>query len=274
MEISARTRLLAVIGDPVAHSLSPVMHNAACRALGIDAVYVALHVPAQSLPQVLAMQAATGGAGNVTVPHKEAVERCVLRKTDVCARVGACNTFWTEDGGLVGDNTDVVGVSAALDRLEVAGKGGRWLVVGTGGSARAVAVTAADRGASLWVRSRNADRARDFAAWGRTIGVETQIAVGAVEIDVAINATPLGLAGHDPLPIDVNHIPGVSKALDLVYAPQETRWVHALRERGIEAQDGREMLVQQGAAAFARFFPGNDAPVEVMRAAVNRALRV
>ena len=274
MEISARTRLLAVIGDPVAHSLSPVMHNAACRALGIDAVYVALHVPAQSLPQVLAMQAATGGAGNVTVPHKEAVERCVLRKTDVCARVGACNTFWTEDGGLVGDNTDVVGVSAALDRLEVAGKGGRWLVVGTGGSARAVAVTAADRGASLWVRSRNADRARDFAAWGRTIGVETQVAVEAVEIDVAINATPLGLAGHDPLPIDVNHIPGVSKALDLVYAPQETRWVHALRERGIEAQDGREMLVQQGAAAFARFFPGNDAPVEVMRAAVNRALRV
>ena len=274
MEISARTRLLAVIGDPVAHSLSPVMHNAACRALGIDAVYVALHVPAESLPQVLAIQAATGGAGNVTVPHKEAVERCVLRKTDVCARVGACNTFWTEDGGLVGDNTDVFGVSAALDRLEVARTGGRWLVVGTGGSARAVAVTAADRGASLWVRSRNADRARDFAAWGRTIGAETHIAVGAVEIDVAINATPAGLAGHDPLPIDVNHIPGVSKALDLVYAPQETRWVHALRERGIEAQDGREMLVQQGAAAFARFFPGNDAPVEVMRAAVNRALRV
>ena len=91
---------------------------------------------------------------------------------------------------------------------------------------------------------------------------------------MAINATPVGLAGHDSLPIDVNHIPGVSKALDLVYAPKETRWVHALRERGIEAQDGREMLVQQGAAAFARFFPGNDAPVQVMRAAVNRALRV
>ena len=274
MEISAKTRLLAVIGDPVAHSLSPVMHNAACRALGIDAVYVALRVSADSLSDVLAMQAATGGAGNVTVPHKEAVERSVMRKTDVCARVGACNTFWTEDGGLVGDNTDVFGVSAALDHLGVARKGGRWLVVGTGGSAHAVAVTAADRGASLWVRSRNADRARDFAAWGRTIGADVEVAAGAVEIDVAINATPVGLAGHDSLPIDVNHIPGVSKALDLVYAPKETRWVHALRERGIEAQDGREMLVQQGAAAFARFFPGNDAPVQVMRAAVNRALRV
>jgi len=168
----------------------------------------------------------------------------------------------------------VFGVSAALDHLGVARKGGRWLVVGTGGSAHAVAVTAADRGASLWVRSRNADRARDFAAWGRTIGADVEVAAGAVEIDVAINATPVGLAGHDSLPIDVNHIPGVSKALDLVYAPKETRWVHALRERGIEAQDGREMLVQQGAAAFARFFPGNDAPVQVMRAAVNRALRV
>jgi shikimate dehydrogenase len=100
------------------------------------------------------------------------------------------------------------------------------------------------------------------------------VASGPVEVDVAINTTPLGLAGHDPLPVDVNHLPGARKALDLVYAPGETRWVHALRERGIEAMDGREMLVQQGAAAFARFFHDAAAPTEVMRAAVNRALRV
>jgi len=128
VEISAKTRLLTVIGDPVAHSLSPAMHNAACRALGLDAVYVALQVPPPSLPVLLAMQAAIGGAGNVTVPHKEAVERSVARKTDVCARVGACNTFWTEDGGLVGDNTDVFGVAAALDQIGAAntGSGGSW----------------------------------------------------------------------------------------------------------------------------------------------------
>ena len=273
MEISAKTRLLVVIGDPVAHSLSPAMHNAAFRALGIDAVYVALRVPPESLAQVLAMQAATNGAGNVTVPHKEAVERSVTRKTDVCARVGACNTFWIEDGALVGDNTDVFGVSAALTKLGAATKGARWLLVGTGGSASASAVGAADHGASLFVRSRDAARARDFAAWCNTIGARAQVANGAVEIDVAINATPLGLAGHDPLPVDVNHIPGVQKALDLVYAPGETRWVHALRERGIDATDGREMLVQQGAAAFERFFPNTAAPTEVMRAAVQRALR-
>ncbi|HYT62768.1 MAG TPA: shikimate dehydrogenase [Gemmatimonadales bacterium] len=276
MEISANTRLFTVIGDPVAHSLSPAMHNAAFRALGLDAVYVALRVPPvppEALRAVLAMQAATGGAGNVTVPHKEAVERSVARKTDVCARVGACNTFWTEDGGLVGDNTDVVGVAAALAKLGATHKGERWLVVGTGGSARATAVTAADRGATLFVRSRDGARAKAFATWAKGIGVATSVANGPVEVDVAINATPLGLAGHDPLPVDLNHIPGVQRALDLVYAPGETRWVHALRERGIEAADGREMLVQQGAAAFARFFPGTAAPTEVMRAAVVRALR-
>lgn len=273
MEISAKTRLLTVIGDPVAHSLSPAMHNAAYRALGLDAVYVALRVPPDSLPAVLAMQRAIGGAGNVTVPLKEAVEGSVTRKTDVCARVGACNTFWTEGDDLVGDNTDVFGVSAALAQLGADGRGGRWLVVGTGGSARAVAITAADRGATLFVRSRDETRARDFASWANTKGVATQVAVGPVEIDVVINATPLGLAGHDPLPVDVNHMPGVQMALDLVYAPGETRWVHGLRERGVTARDGREMLVQQGAAAFGRFFPGVAAPIEVMRAAVRRALR-
>ena len=276
MEISAKTRLFTVIGDPVAHSLSPALHNAAFRALGLDAVYVALRVPPvppEALRAVLAMQAATGGAGNVTVPHKEAVEGFVARKTDVCARVGACNTFWTEDGALVGDNTDVFGVATALERLGAAKRGERWLVIGTGGSARATAVTAADRGATLFVRSRDGARAKAFATWAKGIGVATSVADGPVEVDVAINATPLGLAGHDPLPVDLNHIPGVQRALDLVYAPGETRWVHALRERGIAAADGREMLVQQGAAAFERFFPGTAAPTEVMRAAVVRALR-
>ena len=274
MEISAKTRLLTVIGDPVAHSLSPAMHNAACRALGIDAVYVALRVAPASLAPVLAMHVATQGAGNVTVPHKEAVERSVTRKSDVCARVGACNTFWIEDGALIGDNTDVIGVTRALAKLGAPGKGARWLVIGTGGSARAIAVAAADLGATLVVRSRDGGRARDFAAWASAGGAPTRVAQGAVEVDVAINATPLGLARHDPLPVDLSQIPGVRSALDLVYAPGETRWVHALRERGIAASDGREMLVQQGAAAFERFFPGTAAPTEVMRAAVTRALRV
>ena len=275
MEIGASTRLLAILGDPVAHSLSPAMHNAAYRALGLDAVYVALRTPAAALPAQLQALAASGGAGNVTVPHKEAVERSVARKTDVCARAGACNTFWTENGALVGDNTDVAGVHAALTGLGGAMDGGRWLLIGTGGSARAVAIAAADAGAALWIRSRHPDRARAFGVWAQQLGVRAEVAHGPIEVDVVINATPLGLGERDALPIDPKDLPGVRMALDLVYARGETRWVRALRERSkqVTACDGREVLLRQGAAAFSRFFPGMAAPLEVMRAAVERALR-
>jgi shikimate dehydrogenase len=271
VEVSASTRLLAVIGDPVAHSLSPLMHNAAIRALGLDAVYVALRAPAASLPALFAALGAAGAAGNVTVPHKEAAERCVARKSDVCERVGACNTFWTEQGALVGDNTDVAGIAASLRQLGADG-GGRWLVVGTGGAARAVAVAAVQARAELHVLSRDAARARDFAGWARSRGARAEVARGALEPDVAINATPLGLKETDPLPLDPSRIAALSAALDLVYAPGGTRWVRALRAAGVRAQDGREVLVRQGAAAFERFFPDQAAPLEVMRAAVYRAL--
>jgi shikimate dehydrogenase len=263
VEVSANTRLLAVIGDPVAHSLSPVMQNAALRVLGVDAVYVALRTPVPGLATVLSALATAGGAGNVTVPHKEAAERWLARKTDLCTRVGACNTFWAEAGVLVGDNTDVAGILGALRQLGADG-GGSWLVVGTGGSARAVAVAAAEAGADLHVLSRDAGRAHAFVEWAHTRG--------ALDPDVAINATPLGLKEADPLPLDPGRSRRLRAALDLVYVPGATRWVRALRAAGVPAEDGREVLVRQGAAAFGRFFPDHAPPLDVMRAAVNRAL--
>ncbi|HEV2751436.1 MAG TPA: shikimate dehydrogenase [Gemmatimonadales bacterium] len=273
MEVSADTRLLGVIGDPVTHSLSPSMHNAAIRVLGLDAVYVALPTPATALATVLGTLAAVGGAGNVTLPHKEAAERCVTRKTDLCARVGACNTFWTEHGALVGDNTDVAGILAALRQLGVDG-GGSWLLIGTGGAARAAAVAASQVKAEVHVLSRDAARAGDFAEWARGRGVRAAPARGTLDLDIAINATPAGLKDTDPLPLDpesASRLRGKA-ALDLTYAPGGTRWVRTLRAAGVRAEDGREVLVQQGAAAFQRFFPDQVAPLDVMRAAVHRAL--
>ena len=274
MEVSADTRLLVVIGDPVAHSLSPLMQNAAIRALGLDAVYVALATPTQALAPLLAGLAAVGGAGNVTVPHKEAVAHQLARKTELCARVGACNTFWSERGELVGDNTDVAGILRALGRLGVNGAE-RWLLVGTGGSARAVAVAAAEARADLHVLSRDAVRAQDFIEWARASGAHAAVARGALQPDVVINATPLGLKDSDALPVpsDSGRIGRPAAALDLVYAPGGTRWVRSLQAAGVRAEDGREVLVQQGAAAFACFFPGVAAPIEIMRATVERALR-
>ncbi|HZC78559.1 MAG TPA: hypothetical protein VE258_12480, partial [Ktedonobacterales bacterium] len=147
-----------------------------------------------------------------------------------------------------------------------------WLLVGTGGAARAVAVAAAQAKAELHVLSRDAARARDFCEWARGRGAHATPARGTLEPDVAINATPAGLRDADPLPLDADTSARLHAGLDLVYARGATRWVRTLRAAGIPAHDGREVLVRQGAAAFERFFPGQQAPVEVMRAAVDRAL--
>src|SRR5256712_815309 len=251
VEISASTRLLGVIGDPIAHSLSPTMYNAACRSLGLDAVSVALPTPAAALSSLLSALAGIGAAGNVTVPHKEAVERCCARKTDLCARVGACNTFWTEQGQLVGDNTDVAGVLSALRALG-GDRAGRWLVLGTGGSARAVAVAAAEAKAELQVRSRDPERARAFARWAEGAGASAHAARVPVATEIVINATPLGLEDRDPLPLAAEEMRDITAALDLVYAPGETREVRLLRSRGIAAADGRDVLVRQRAALARR----------------------
>jgi shikimate dehydrogenase len=271
VRIGSNTRLLAVLGDPVAHSLSPVMHNAALTALGVDAVYVALRVTAPSFAETFAALAGAGLRGNVTVPHKEAAERCVSRKTELCARAGACNTFWMEGGVLVGDNTDVAAIAAELADLGFTH--GRWLVLGTGGSARAVALAAAQAGAELLVRSRSPARVREFVGWARERAVNAHVAEPSSAAEVVVNATPLGLAPEDPLPTPIAAPRDARAALDLVYRPGETRWVRELQRGGLAARDGRGVLVRQGAAAWGRFFPDQEAPVEVMRAAVDRALR-
>lgn len=272
MRIGGSTRLLAVLGDPVGHSLSPVMHNAAIDALGIDAVYVALRTPAAALPDTLTALTRLGIAGNVTVPLKGAAERCVARKSDLCARSGSCNTFWVERDILVGDNTDVPAIAAELQDMGV--DGGRWLVLGTGGSARAVAIAAAQAKAELLVRSREATRAKAFADWAASHGAKARVAPSSAPTDVIVNATPLGLRDADPLPLDSSDTNDLGAALDLVYRPGATRWVRELSARGVAARDGRGVLVRQGALAWQRFFPDHSPPVEVMRAAVERALRV
>jgi len=266
--INGRTRVFAILGEPVSHSLSPAMHNAAFRVLGLDAVYVPMSCRTEDVAALVGGIARAGGGGNVTVPHKEAAARAVGRLGARAADLGACNTFWAEDGGTAGDNTDVVGLLEALDRLAPTDR--PWLVAGTGGSARAVAGAARERGVALAVRSRDPARADAFAGWVRGLGVAT---AEPEECGVLINTTPLGLQAGDSVPIPLDLAPAAEVALDLVYARGETAWVRALRARGLRAADGRTMLVAQGAAAFECWFPDVPAPREVMRAAIDAALR-
>jgi shikimate dehydrogenase len=266
--IDGSTRVFALLGDPVAHSLSPAMQNAAFRALGLRAVYVPLRCAQHDLQPLIHGLARAGGGGNVTVPHKESAARAVDRPSELATSMGACNVFWAADGGVAGDNTDVAGLLDALEALQP--PDGPWLIAGTGGGARAAAIAAARSGAAIAVCSRSDERRTAFERWARGCGVA---GAPVASCRVVINATPLGLAPGDPLPPGPETAPQAAVALDMVYAPGETRWVRAMRSAGLRAADGRSMLVGQGARALEQWFPGVDAPVEVMRAAVDAALR-
>jgi len=163
----------------------------------------------------------------------------------------------------------VRGILEALEPLEPEGP---WLVAGSGGSARAVVGAARALGVPLLLQSRDRDRARDFCAWARQLGVHARPDDGQ-RVGTAINTTPLGLKGSDPHPIPPGRLEGCRCALDLVYARSETAWVRACREPGLRASDGARVLVVQGAQAFERFFPHSRAPVEVMTSVVDRALQ-
>ena len=266
--ITGSSRVFVILGDPVSHSLSPAMQNAAFRALGLPAVYVPFRATADDLPTLIRAIAQAGGGGNVTVPHKELAARSV----DCCREVGevveACNTFWREDGRTIGDNTDVPGLLQALHQLEIAKR--PWFIAGTGGGARAAVVAAADHGVPVAVGSRDRGRQQRFEKWTSSRGVSL---VEPSACGVLINATPLGLQPTDPMPIDMAAFPRADIALDMVYAPGGTAWIRSVQSRVRRSSDGRTMLVGQGAAAFERWFPRKQAPVEVMRAAVDVALR-
>jgi shikimate dehydrogenase len=266
--IDGTTRVFALLGDPVSHSLSPAMQNAAFRALGLHAVYVTLRCSTETVAPLLRALARAGGGGNVTVPHKEAAALAVDHRVGDAAEVGACNVFWCEAGDIVGGNTDVEGLLRALEPLEA--PPAPWLIIGTGGAARAGAVAAMRCGARVAISSRSADRAAAFSAWLVEHGIG---AAEPRECGVVVNATPLGLRAGDPLPLEPSAAPAGAVAFDMVYRTGETPWIRAMRAAGHRAADGRGMLVAQGAAALQRWFPGVAAPTEIMRAAVDAALR-
>jgi shikimate dehydrogenase len=261
---------LVLLGHPVAHSLSPRFQNAALAAAGIPLQYEALDVAPADLPAMMGLLADAHAAGNVTIPHKEAVFAWCVRRTPLAERVGAVNTFWTEPDGIVGDNTDVGGFDAAVVRLLGERPSGLQVaLLGAGGAAAAVCA-AVERWPSCRVRvcARTADRAEALAARFAETCTAVSGEIAAIEgADLVVNATPLGLDGA-LMPVAPSAISAGTAVLDLSYRRGRTPWVHACRTRGLRADDGLPMLVEQGALAFERWFG-----VEPDREAMWRALR-
>jgi len=275
----ASTGLVALLGWPVAHSASPAMHNAAFAALGLDLVYLALPTPPEDLATVVRALGAAGAVGaNVTVPHKEAVRASCNVLTDEAALIGAVNTLVWTGQGLVGDDTDALGLAQALTEEAIATAGSRALVLGTGGAARAAVVALARGGAAVTVAGRDEERRSDlgrlasrFGAGHRAIGLDDAAFDAAVrDADVVVNATTLGMRG-ERLPEAMMTLAPAQVALDLVYGVPTTPFVLAAREGGVAAHDGRGMLLGQAAIAFERW-TGREAPVAVMADALHRSI--
>ena len=276
-EVTSQTRVFALLGDPVSHSLSPTVQNAAMADLELDGVYVALRTGADELVGFMRGLARSGGGGNITLPHKEKAATVLDVSTPAVKRTGACNTFWLADGKIHGDNTDVAGFSLALETfLDGPPAGLRVLVLGAGGAARAGLLALVEGDAEeIHLRNRTRDRARVVAR--RIGGAKVRVVDHARDLegksfDLVVNATRLGLQPNDCLPLELNRLSRVGGVLDVVCRSGATPLVEAARDLGIRAADGSEMLIQQGAEAFERWW-GRKPSLRVMRAALERRLR-
>jgi 3-dehydroquinate dehydratase/shikimate dehydrogenase len=263
--LTRRTRVYAVIGDPIGHSLSPQLQNAGFRARRMDAVYVPVLV--RDLRDFLAAIGPLGIAGfSVTLPYKEVILRHLDDCDPLAAEIGAVNTVVVRGGGkLFGYNTDYVGVLRPLERrLPLVGSS--VLVLGAGGSARAVAFALSRAGANIRICARRAERAR---ALSRAVGGEAieRRALRSEFFDAIVNATPVGMfprSGESPLEArELN----CRLVFDLIYRPAETRLLRLARRRGIETVSGLEMFVAQGTAQW-EIWTGERAPVREMADAV------
>ncbi len=272
------TRVAAVIGDPIAHSLSPVLHNAAFRALDLDWVYVALTVPPGAVPAALAGMRALHLAGlSVTMPHKDAVAAAVDLLSDDARLLGAVNCVaWTDDR-LVGHNTDGDGFVASVRAGGFEPTGRACVVVGAGGAARSVVLALGRAGASsVTVVNRTAEKAAVAAMLAGPAG-----AVGDTsaipDADLVVNATSIGMAGepgsppNTAVPFDPALIRAGQTIADLVVHPVQTELLREAAARGAIAVDGVGMLVQQAAIAFGHW-TGIVPPIEVMNAAARARL--
>ncbi|MFC1918712.1 shikimate dehydrogenase [Chloroflexota bacterium] len=282
--VSGKTRVCGLIGDPVEHTMSPVMHNAAFKDAGIDYLYLPFRVEGENLSKAIEGMRALNIRGlNVTIPHKVAVMQFLDELDPLAKKIGAVNTIVNDSGVLTGYNTDASGFLQALLEKGIEPDGKEAVILGAGGASRAISFALADRGARLVILNRllELDWARDLA--GR-ISQHLAGEVEALELkrenlervldkaDILVNATSVGMTpSTDETPVAADLLRPGLVVFDIVYNPLKTRLLVEAEAAGAKTISGVDMLVWQGAIAFEKW-TGRKAPVELMKQETIRLL--
>lgn len=270
-------KIYGVIGDPIEHSLSPIMHNAAFRQLGINCVYHAFRVSFENITSAILGAKALGFGGlNVTIPLKEKALD-VVDADPLTKKIGAVNTIDFKDK-IIGYNTDGIGAKRALEKHDIDVADKRVLLLGSGGAARAIAFQFAKDGATLIIANRTVSRAVELAQEVRTMG--DAIGTGLEDLpilikkaDILVNSTSVGMFPRmDETLITADQMHSGLVVFDVVYNPIETRLLREAKKAGALTIDGVDMLVHQGAESF-RIWTSQNAPIDVMGVAVRCALK-
>lgn len=282
INITGKTRVCGIIGDPIEHTLSPVMQNAAFREMGLDYIYLPFKVAEGNLSEAIDGLRALNMAGtNVTIPHKVVVIPLLDDIDGLAGYIGAVNTIVNQGGSLKGYNTDASGFYQALtaNKIEVSKK--KIVILGAGGASRAIAFILADKGAELTILNRSLDSAQTIAE--RVFqALRTEIKVGKLtvknlepvmdEADILVNTTSLGMSPYlTETPVPARLLKKELVVFDIIYNPLKTRLIKEAEKEGARVLNGLEMLVRQGAAAF-ELWTGLKAPIEVMRKAARDAM--
>lgn len=257
MTITGAAKIAGVIGWPVAHSLSPLLHGAWIDAAQIDAAYVPLAVPPERVAEALHALPALGFCGaNVTVPHKAAALEAASEASPAARAIGAANVLVVREGGaLWADNTDAVGFMAGLADLDPS-LDRPAVIIGAGGAARAAAFALSQAGlCELRIINRTFARAEELAdAFGADAVDWSRRADAIADVSLIVNATSMGMAGGPALDLDLTAAPSDAVAYDLVYTPLETPFLSAANASGLRVIDGLHMLIGQAAPSFEHFF--------------------
>lgn len=274
MNVSGKTKVLGIFGFPVEHTLSPLMHNAAFKTLGLDMCYLPFKVSPDDLPDAVnAIKALNILGVNVTVPHKEKIIPLLDEVDKEALFIGAVNTIVNKDGRLKGYNTDGKGFMKSLSEARISISRKNVLIVGTGGASRAISYYMSEKAAKLFLYDIDEKKAKKLVGDLRKIRKNvflfnlqpSTFNPAFDELDIIINATPLGLKKEDPLPFNINQLGTGHVVCDLIY--KKTTLFEKASKKGCRTLSGLGMLLWQGVFAF-ELWTGRKPPVEVMRKAI------